>query len=43
VQGVGNHLEYLDEEEAAAQAYDEAAMEHGLLDRLNFDDYEPLP
>jgi hypothetical protein len=37
---VRKHLGYFEDEEAAAQAYDEAAIEWGLLDQLNFD-YDP--
>jgi hypothetical protein len=40
VQGVQKLLGYFDDEEAAAWAYDKAAIEHGLLDRLNFE-YDP--
>jgi hypothetical protein len=43
VQGVTKRLGRFEDEEAAARTYDKAAIEHGLLDRLNFDDYELLP
>jgi hypothetical protein len=39
-QGVVKTLGWFDDKEAAARAYDEAAIEHGLLDQLNFNDYE---
>jgi hypothetical protein len=39
-QGVVKTLGRFDDKEAAAQACDEAAVERGLLDRRNFDDYE---
>jgi hypothetical protein len=40
VQGVQKHLGYFYDEEAAAQACDKAAIEHGRLDQLNFDDVD---
>jgi hypothetical protein len=36
----GIYIGYLNDEEAAARAWDKAAIECGLLDRLNFDDYD---
>jgi hypothetical protein len=38
--GVQKHLGYFDDQEAAVRAYDTAAIERGLLYRLNFHDYE---
>jgi hypothetical protein len=38
--GVPKHVGYFDDAEAAAQAYDEAAIKRGLLNRLNFH-YDP--
>jgi hypothetical protein len=40
VQGVDKNLGSLEDEEAPAWAFDKAAIEWGLLDRLNFNDYE---
>jgi hypothetical protein len=40
VEGVKKHLGRFEDEEAAARVYDEAAIEHGLLDHVNFDDYD---
>jgi hypothetical protein len=40
VQGVPKYLGTFDDEEAAARACDKGAIECGLLDQLNFDDYE---
>jgi hypothetical protein len=40
VQGVEKYVGRFDDDEAAARAYDKAAIEHGLLNQLNFDDYD---
>jgi hypothetical protein len=40
VQGVQKIVGYFDDEEAVARAYDKAAIKHGLLDRLNFNDHD---
>jgi hypothetical protein len=40
VHGTKKHLGCFDDKEAAARAYDKAVIELGLLDKLNFDDYE---
>jgi hypothetical protein len=43
VQAVARYLGIFADEEAAARAYDKAAIDSGLLNRLNFDDSAELP
>jgi hypothetical protein len=38
---VKKSLGHFDNKQGAARAYDKAAIEHGLLDRLNSDDFDP--
>jgi hypothetical protein len=40
VQGERIFVGRFDNEDAATRAYDKAAIEHGLLDKLNFHDYD---
>jgi hypothetical protein len=40
VHGVRKYRGHFDDEEAAARAYDKAAIDRGRLDGLNFDDYD---